>query len=150
MTQEHSSARVRRGICFAVALTLACAGKSGSSPVAPVARCEAGDSTMVRDVLYFGRNRPTGGVVSDAEWQSFLNEVVTPRFPAGLTVVDAKGQWRGVSGRVEEERAEILTLFHSGDDAARGAVSEIVDQYKQRFQQEAVLRERTSACARYG
>jgi hypothetical protein len=75
--------------------------------------------------------------------------VVTPRFPAGLTVVDAKGQWRGASGRVEEERAEVLTLFHSGDDAARRAVSEIVDQYKQRFQQEAILRERTSACARY-
>ena len=149
MTEGHSSARARRGIFFAVALTLACAGTSGPSPVAPVARCDAGDSSMVRDVLYFGRNRPTGGVVSDGEWRSFLNEVVTPRFPAGLTVVEAKGQWRGASGAVEEERAEILTLFHSGDDAPRRAVSEIINQYKERFQQEAVLRERTSACARY-
>jgi hypothetical protein len=149
MTQRHSSPQARRRIFFALAITLACAGKSGPSSVAPVARCDAGDSSMVRDVLYFGRNRPTGGVVSDTEWQGFLNDVVTPRFPAGLTVVDAKGQWRGASGRVEEERAEVLTLFHSGDDADRRAVSEIVDQYKQRFQQEAILRERTSACARY-
>jgi hypothetical protein len=104
---------------------------------------------MVRDVLYFGRNRPAGGVVSDPEWQSFLDEVVTPRFPAGLTVVDAKGQWRGESGRVEQERAEILTLFHSGDEVARRAVEEVIREYQRRFQQEAVLRERTHSCTRF-
>jgi hypothetical protein len=150
MTQGHSSSRVERGIYFAVALTLGCAGKTSPETVAPsVTSCDAGDSSMVRDVLYFGRNRPTGGVVSDAEWQSFLDEVVTPRFPAGLTVVDAKGQWRGASGRVEQERAEILTLFHSGDDSARRVVADIVDEYKRRFQQEAVLRERTHSCAHF-
>jgi hypothetical protein len=104
---------------------------------------------MVRDILYFGRNRPTGGVVSDAEWQTFLDEVVTPRFPAGLTVVTASGQWRGQSGAVEREQAEILTLFHAGDEPARRAVAEVTAEYKRRFQQEAVLRERTRSCARF-
>src|SRR5512134_1895359 len=90
-----------------VLLTAACAAGARSAPVAPVAvACEAGDTALVRDVVYFGRNRPDGGVVSDAEWQGFLDEVVTPRFPAGLTVVAAAGQWRGGSGAVERERAE--------------------------------------------
>jgi len=127
----------------------ACAGGAAQGP-APVVRCEVGDSTMVRDVLYFGRSRPAGGTVSDAEWQAFLSEVVTPRFPAGLTVVAATGQWRGENGTVEQEQSEIMTLFHAGDDAARRGVEEVMAEYKRRFQQEAVLRERTPSCTRFG
>jgi Protein of unknown function (DUF3574) len=108
-----------------------------------------GDTALVRDIVYFGRNRPGGGSVSDAEWQGFLNEVVTPRFPAGLTVVQATGQWKGQSGVVEQERSEIVTLLHAGDEAARRSVAEIAAEYKRRFQQEAVLRERTTTCARF-
>ena len=105
---------------------------------------------MVRDVLYFGRNRSAGGVVSDGEWQSFLDQVVTPRFPAGFSVVEANGQWQGQNGALEREQSEILTLFHPGDDSARRAVAEVITEYKRRFQQEAVLRERTPTCARFG
>jgi hypothetical protein len=78
---------------------------------------------MVRDVVYFGRNRPEGGTVSDEEWQAFLNEVVAPRFPAGLTIVDAVGQWQGESGVVEQERSQIVTLLHDGGAASRASVA---------------------------
>jgi hypothetical protein len=115
----------------------------------PVAACARGDTALVRDVVYFGRNRPSGGSVSDAEWQEFLNQVVTPRFPAGLTVVEATGQWKGPSGVVEQERSEIVTLLHGGDETARRSVEEIATEYKRRFRQEAVLRERTPTCARF-
>jgi hypothetical protein len=104
---------------------------------------------MVREVVYFGRNRPDGGTVADAEWQTFLDEVVTPRFPAGLTVVEATGQWKGRSGVVEQERSEIVTVFHAGDAAARAAIAEVAAEYRRRFRQEAVLRERTPTCARF-
>ena len=104
---------------------------------------------MVRETLYFGRNRPGGGTVSDAEWAAFLAEVVTPRFPAGLTVLEAIGQWKGATGAVEQERSEVVTLFHQGDGAARRAVHEITAEYRRRFQQEAVLRERSPTCTRF-
>jgi hypothetical protein len=119
------------------------------STAVPAAACAVGDTALVRDVIYFGRNRPGGGTVSDADWQRFLDEVVTPRFPAGLTVVDATGQWRGRSGVVEQERSEIVTVFHRGDDGSRGAVADVAAEYKRRFQQEAVLRERSATCARF-
>jgi hypothetical protein len=131
-----------------LAIGTACAAQPSPGP-APVAACARGDTALVRDVVYFGRNRPGGGSVSDAEWQGFLNEVVTPRFPAGLTVVEATGQWKGKSGLVEQERSEIVTLLHAGDDKARASVAEIAAEYKRRFQQEAVLRERTPTCARF-
>jgi hypothetical protein len=104
---------------------------------------------MIRDTLYFGRNRPDGGKVSDAEWRTFLDTVITPRFPDGLTVTKATGQWRGASGRIERERSEVVTVLHPGDTSARAKSAEIVAEYVQRFRQEAVLRERTVSCARF-
>lgn len=129
-------------------MAAACTSQPAPGPT-PVAACAVGDTALIRDVVYFGRNRPGGGSVSDAEWQGFLNEVVTPRFPAGLTVVQASGQWRGQSGVVEQERSEIVTLLHAGDAAARRSIAELAAEYKRRFQQEAVLRERTPTCARF-
>jgi Protein of unknown function (DUF3574) len=131
-----------------LATTAACAPPRAPGP-SPAASCAVGDTAMVRDVVYFGRNRPGGGTVGDAEWQGFLDQVVTPRFPAGLTVVEATGRWQGRNGVVEQERSEIVTLLHRGDEAARRAVAEIAAEYKRRFQQEAVLRERIPTCARF-
>jgi Protein of unknown function (DUF3574) len=118
-------------------------------PAPAAARCEPGDTALVRDVIYFGLYRPNGGIVADAEWQAFLDSVITPRFPAGLTVVSATGQWRGKSGVVERERAEVLTVLHGGDEPSRRAVAEIAGEYRRRFSQEAVLRERVPTCARF-
>jgi enamine deaminase RidA (YjgF/YER057c/UK114 family) len=132
----------------AVVVIVGCAGRASPSTI-PSPSCAIDDTALVKDVLYFGRNRPGGGAVTDEEWQSFLDQVLTPRFPAGLTVVAATGQWKGKSGLVEQERSEVVTVFHSGDEAARRAVIEVVVEYKRRFQQEAVLRERMPTCARF-
>ena len=136
-----------------VVVATACATGAASTSDAPIPQgilaCALGDTTLVRDVLYFGRNRPDGGTVSDADWRRFLDEVVTPRFPSGLTVVDATGQWRGESGVVEQERSQIVTVFHAGDAGSRRAVADVAAEYKRRFRQEAVLRERSGTCARF-
>src|SRR6185503_16288331 len=39
-----------------------------------------------RTELYFGSSKPDGSVVTEAEYQLFVNNEVTPRFPDGLTV----------------------------------------------------------------
>lgn len=126
----------------------ACAPRSRPATAAPVA-CAVGDTALERDVVYFGRNRPDGGTVSDAEWQEFLDAVVTPKFPNGFTVIEGTGQWKGRSGAVERERSAVVTFLHTGSAADRGAVAEVAGAYKRRFRQEAVLRERTPACARF-
>jgi hypothetical protein len=87
--------------------------------------------------------------VSDAEWLGFLDSVVTPSFPDGFTVVDGTGQWKGRSGAVERERSAIVTFLHTGSPADRERVAQVAAEYKRRFHQEAVLRERSPACARF-
>ena len=145
----HRPRRLASGFWLAPLVALACAPRHEPVVAAPAVSCPAGDSALVREIVYFGRNRPGGGTVTDAEWQAFLDQVVTPRFPRGFSIVEATGQWRGQSGVVERERSEILTLLHGGSDADRRAVAELAAEYKRRFRQEAVLRERTPTCARF-
>ena len=64
-------------------------------------------------------------------------------------MVEATGRWKGQSGAIEQEQSEVVTLLHSNDERARRAVAAIAAEYKARFRQEAVLRERTVTCARF-
>jgi uncharacterized protein DUF3574 len=91
-----------------------CAGPRVAAPSPSAALCAVGDTALVRDLVYFGRNRPDGGTVSDAEWLAFLDSVVTPSFPSGFTVVEGTGQWKGQAGAVERERSAIITFLHTG------------------------------------
>ncbi|MFL5512014.1 MAG: DUF3574 domain-containing protein [Gemmatimonadales bacterium] len=150
--QRHFQRSLELAALIAPATVLLLAGCSPNPAPAPspgALSCAVGDSALVRETLYFGRNRP-GGAVSDRDWNSFLADVVTPRFPQGLTVADAMGQWRSAGGStVEQERSAVVTLFHANDEAARKAVQEIALEYKRRFQQEAVLRETEPTCVRF-
>ena len=101
---------------------------------------------QVSDRLYFGRNIPGGGVVSDTDWQTFLSEVVTPRFPAGLSVWRAQGQWRDADSTIQHEDSFILDLLHADDEKSEQSVREIMTAYKTRFKQEAVLRVKANVC----
>jgi len=98
--------------------------------------------------MYFGLTRPLGKV-SEAQWQSFLREKVTPRFPDGLTVWEAKGQWRGADGRITRERAKVLLLVHADTADVRTAIQAIIADYKRDYQQESVLWETASVCAAF-
>lgn len=90
------------------------------------------------DRLLFGLNSPDGPI-SDEEWQRFLSDTVTPRFPDGLTIYQTRGQWRGESGTIEREESRVVEIAHPDDDAGRQRIAEIVATYKTRYKQEAVL-----------
>src|SRR5882762_7151769 len=64
------------------------------SPAATALRHEGSGSlsqqASVSDRLYFGRKHPAG-FVTETEGATFLADVVTPRFPQGLTVWAADG-----------------------------------------------------------
>ena len=83
-------------------------------------------------------------MVSDADWDKFLSEVITPRFPAGLSVWRAQGQWRDKNSIIQREESFILDLLHPDDATSEQSVRDIMTDYKVRFRQEAVLRVRDS------
>ena len=108
----------------------------------PVPARPAPSSNMVIDRLSFGRDIPTGGTVSDSAWLSFLDEVVTPRFPDGFSVLRGEGQWRYADGRIQREAGFLLELYHAPGVPADSTFEAIAMEYIRRFHQEAVARTR--------
>ncbi len=98
----------------------------------------------LRSEVFFGLSRPDGTLVTQAQWQVFMDDVVTPQFPAGLTVIDATGQWRNASGRIDREHSKVLVLLHPpGADSAQ-RIDAIRAAYRSRFDQEAVMKVTTA------
>jgi hypothetical protein len=105
-------------------------------------------AAYMRTTLYFGLTRK-GGSVSEPQWQNFLRDEVTPRFPQGLTVWEANGQWRRDDGRISREKAKVLLLVHEDTVPVRAALGEIVTSYKRAYEQESVLWETARVCAAF-
>jgi hypothetical protein len=97
--------------------------------------------------LYFGRQTDKGREITEAEWASFLAEEVTPRFPAGLSVVDAAGQHREASGVIQRERSKLLVVVVFDAPAHGANVQAIAEIYSKRYGQNAVLRVEHAVCA---
>lgn len=102
----------------------------------------------MRTTLYFGLNRKAGNI-SESQWKSFLMHEATPRFPRGLTVWQAGGQWRRPDGIIVRERSKVLLLVHDDKAEVRSAVSTIIERYKQLFEQDSVLWETARVCAAF-
>lgn len=113
----------------------------------PSPACVAPLKPAVEVNLYFGRDRPAGGEVSDAEWAAFLADTVTPRFPAGLTVIDARGQHRDPAGVMVSERTKLVVVVVFDAPAHRARVSSVVETYTKRFGQHEVFRVEQQVCA---
>ena len=129
-------------------LTASAAILSGCASLAP-AICPAGQSAGREVQLFFGRNVGDRVGVSEADFQSFVDQELTPRFPDGLTVLDAAGQWRGASGVIGREPSKVVILMlpdRSGDEDKLAAVRRA---YRVRFAQEAVLQTVQPACLRF-
>lgn len=82
----------------------------------------------LRSELYFALAREEGDTAPmDASgWSAFLDREVTPRFPDGLSVFDAYGQWlardQDTPGRL---RSKALVILHPDTPEHRRKIDEI-------------------------
>ena len=120
-----------RTALLALPLLAACA-------TAPPPACPAGTQPATVAEAYFGRNAAGREVVTDADWTRFTDEVITPAFPDGLTVIDGAGQWRGRDGVIARERSKVLIVAIPGGTAT-DAVAPVRGEYARRFAQESVM-----------
>lgn len=145
LENAHFPRMVTRRRILRTLLVLALAGCAPVVSVPPPAAPAAAGQAWVLDRLFFGRSIPGGGSVSEEEWAAFLAEVVTPRFPQGLTVLRGEGQWRGADGALVREPSFVVEVAHPPDPQVDAALHEIAAEYKRRFRQESVMRIRTPA-----
>jgi hypothetical protein len=102
----------------------------------------------VQTMVFFGSLKPAGEVVTGEEWQRFVADEVTPAFPQGFSIMDARGQWLQ-DGRVIREDAHVLVLAHRNDDDSHARIERLRSVYRSRFAQESVLKVSTPACVQF-
>jgi hypothetical protein len=135
-------------------LTLALAGCARNpQPVGPPAAAAPtlqGDAAhpgatkgWVETRLYFGlgpADHPEQGV-SEADWRSFLDKEVTPRFPDGLSVVDVYGQWQGKNETGPERlRTKVLIIAYPATEENGTKIDAIRSVWKQKTGEQSVMR----------
>ena len=141
------------GGALAVAgLAAGCATPHAAAPgpqVKAILHCPQGQSRADLVQMVFGRDDGGRLAVSESDWRRFVDEVITPRFPEGLSVMDVQGQWRAPSGALVREPSKIVYLVLDGgpDDPAK--IAHIRDEYVQRFHQKSVLVVSQKACVSY-
>lgn len=112
---------------------------------AAMAQATPDTAKTVQSTLYFGMRSPAGGI-SEQEWVAFLTDEVTPRFPDGLTVLNAYGQTGtgpGDSGSMLREQTKVLIVVHADTADARESLASLKEMYKERFPGAAVFHTRT-------
>ena len=126
-----------------------CTTTNTPGPTAEVTHCPVGQTRANAVELVFGRNDGDRLAVTEADWRRFIDEVVTPRYPDGLSIMDVQGQWRAPGGVLVREPSKIVYLVLDGgpDDPAK--IANIRDSYKQRFHQKSVLLVSQKACVSF-
>ena len=102
---------------------------------------QAGPRPFVRTELYFGTATPEG-VLTEEEFRAFVDQHVTSRFPGGLTIVRADGQFTNDAGDMVKEQSYVVVLMYQQKDLAEGhrRIERIRTLYRKQFGQESVLR----------
>ncbi len=101
-----------------------------------------GAAHWLRSELYFGvgSTEISDRGAAEIRWRSFLDKEVTPRFPNGLTVFEAYGQWRG-SGETAPSRlrSKVLVILHEDTPENRAAIDAIRVAWKAATHDQSVL-----------
>lgn len=121
----------------ALVLTLVLALAGGAD--AQLVDCLGGQRPTQVAELMFGRNIGSRIGVSAGDFNRFVDREIMSRFPNGLTVFNAAGQWREqASNKIVREPSKVVQIVLPGqvDDIAR--LNEIVEAYKRRFKQQSV------------
>jgi hypothetical protein len=128
---------------FAPLLAVSLAGCAGLAQT-----CAPGQQAMLSAELLFGRKIGERVGVGEGAFRRFVDEEVTPRFPDGLTIIDASGQYRDRERRRLIREPSKLILIVAVDEAdSRGKLAMIAEAYKRRFHQQSVGLILKPACA---
>jgi hypothetical protein len=100
--------------------------------------CRTGKPQQVAELM-FGRKTGDRIGVSETAWARFVDREITPRFPDGFSVIDARGQWRDPDrNRIMREPSKLVQIVLPGNEEDEQRLNEIAAVYKGRFRQQSV------------
>lgn len=100
---------------------------------------------MIRTEVYFDREIPGQGEVSDIAFAKFVSEVVSRELPEGLTLFNAYGQYEERAGEILKQETKVLVVFHEDSVTESSSIDRIIAEYRKRFEGAKVMRSASSA-----
>jgi hypothetical protein len=141
---------MRTAFVFSLGLILLTAAASDARAQTLAILCHGAQRPGQIAELLFGRDIGNRVGVSEVAWRRFVAREITPRFPDGLTVSNATGQWRdpanGKMVREPSKRVEIVLPGRADDEMRLDAIA---GAYKRRFHQHSVRVIVQSACVSF-
>jgi len=136
---------MRVGLCIVILAATIAAPKAQDA-----ASCRGTQKLRQVAEILFGRDVGRHVGVSEAAWAHFVARELTPRFPDGLTISDAKGQWRDSgTGPVRHEPTKRVEIVLPGSNADADKLDAVVKAYKDEFRQHSVLVIVHTACVSF-
>jgi len=144
-------------LCSALVLNQVAAAQATSQEVTSAWHGDAGRPAeavgWVKSELYFGLGDESGesvrqqtDLISETQWRAFLDREVTSRFPNGLTVFDAYGQWLFQdTNQLHRLRTKVLVVHHEDSPERRNDIEAIRLAWKRDTGQQSVLWSKSAA-----
>jgi hypothetical protein len=114
-----------------------------------ICKSQLNGAMFMRTELVFGMSRSSGPDITETEFQGFVDDQITPRFPEGLTVLSGNGQFKDASGTIVQEKAKLLVLLYPLTKQSIKLVEDVRAEYKAIFQQQSVLRIDEQMCVSF-
>ena len=134
----------RNWLCTASILAVAALGVAGCATQAP-RRCATAAEKPVAQIV-FGRVSESGRGVSEVQFARFLHDEVRPRFPDGLTVVDAQGRWTRPAGLMIRDPSKTVMIVLRGNGDERAKLEAVRTAYRRLYHQNSVLMLSGASC----
>jgi hypothetical protein len=105
---------------------------------------------MAMAELFFGRDIPGRGPISDGEWRMFAAKTLSHYFPDGFTAYDGAGQWMDPARhRIVREKSKIVQVVADDDASFAAKITAVAEAYKTRFRQQSVGVVTSTVCAAF-
>lgn len=135
-----NQARFLAGAAIALAFTSATPLAASSVPQRGKGATMTGDPARPARARKWIQTQLFFEVRAPEEWQQFLDDEVTPRFPLGFSVGDLYGQWRSPGEAMPNRaRSKQIIIVHPGTAADRQKIAAIRAAWKRITKDYSVL-----------
>ncbi|HMQ69305.1 MAG TPA: DUF3574 domain-containing protein [Ignavibacteria bacterium] len=100
------------------------------------------EEKYIKTELFFGLNKPDGSVISEQEWESFADTVISKTFSKGATILKSDGRWLSGDTLIKEDSRVVIyfsRIFEMTEEFS-DKIDLLREKYKKYYDQEAVLR----------
>lgn len=103
-----------------------------------VPACPAGQEHLRTAQLFLG-GQAGSAAVPESDLRAFVDREITPRFPAGVTVLDGGGQWRGAENQLIRQAQKVVLIVLPARGNTHDRLQAIRAAYRAKFRLESVV-----------